>query len=197
MSSVQTHGASSSHLRQPHADVKRLNWGCGPCIAPGWVNADLHPGFGVDLSCDIRGGFPLPDETFEYIVGMHALQDLPYPDIVPALAELRRVLKTGGVLRLGLPDLDKAIRAYLREDHDYFYVPDRDAQDIGAKLVAQIVWYGSVRTPFTYGFVQEMSLRAGFRHVRRCGFRQTMSPYSDIVSLDNRERESLFVEAVR
>lgn len=197
MHSVHPHDAASARLRPMHADAKRLNWGCGPCVAPGWVNADRHPGFGVDLSCDIRDGFPLPDETFEYIVGIHVLQDLPYPDVLPALSELRRVLKAGGVLRLGLPDLDKAIRAYLREDHGYFYVPDRDAQDIGAKLVTQLVWYGSVRTPFTFGFIREMTERAGFRRVRRCSFRETFSPYPDIVSLDNREKETLFVEAER
>jgi hypothetical protein len=64
-------------------------------------------------------------------------------------------------------------------------------------LVAQIVWYGSTRTPFTYGCIQEMLVRAGFRTVVRCGYRETRGPYPAIVDLDNRERESLFVEAVR
>lgn len=32
------------------------------------------------------------------------------------VVEVRRVLKPGGVLRLGLPDLDKALQAYLRKD---------------------------------------------------------------------------------
>jgi SAM-dependent methyltransferase len=174
-----------------------MNIGCGPCCTPGWLNADRHPGEGIDLECDIRRGVPLPEETFDYIVGMHLLQDLPYPDILPALKELRRLLKPDGVLRLGLPDLDKALEAYLRRDHRYFYVPDSDAVDLGAKLITQIIWYGSVRTPMTYGFVQELIVRAGFREARRCPFGETRGPYRDIVALDNRERESLFVEAVR
>jgi SAM-dependent methyltransferase len=175
----------------------RMNIGCGPCTGSGWLNADLHPGEGIDLECDIRQGVPLPEETFDYIVGMHMLQDLPYPDVLPALKELRRLLKREGVLRLGLPDLDKALQAYQRDDHRYFHVPDSDATDLGAKLITQIIWYGSVRTPMTYGFIQELILRAGFREARRCLFRATGSPYADIVVLDNRERESLFVEAVR
>lgn len=63
-----------------------------------------------------------------------------------------------GVLRLALPDLDRAIGAYLRGDTRYFYIPD-DA-------------------------------------VRSAG-RETRSAHPGIVELDNRERESLFVEAIR
>jgi hypothetical protein len=111
------------------------------------------------------------------------------------LKELRRVLVPDGVLRLGLPDLDQAIRAYLAGDHAYFYVPDCDAQSIGTKLVTQLVWYGSVRTPLTFDCIEEWLLREGFGDIRRCDFRRTLSPYPDIVTLDNRPRESFFVEA--
>ena len=41
---------------------------------------------------------------------------------------------------------------------------------------------------------QIRDIRAGFTDVRRCAFRQTASRYPDIVSLDDRERETLFVE---
>jgi hypothetical protein len=124
------------------------------------------------------------------------LQDLAYQEILPALRELRRVLRAGGVLRLGLPDLDRALDAYRRGDARYFYVPDADAASLGGKLVTQIVWYGSVRTPFTFDFAVEQLARAGFARSARCPFRVTGSEYAEIVTLDNRERESLFVEAV-
>ena len=68
---------------------------------------------------------------------------------------------------------------------------------LGAKLVTQIVWYGSVRTPFTFDFAEELLRKAGFASVQRCAFRRTASSYPQIVELDNRERESLFVEAVK
>jgi hypothetical protein len=68
---------------------------------------------------------------------------------------------------------------------------------LSGKLIVQLTWYGSVRTPFTWEFARELLLRAGFRRVARCAFRLTSSRYGDIVELDNRERESLFVEAVK
>jgi SAM-dependent methyltransferase len=173
----------------------RLNWGCGPQPAAGWINSDVIAVPGVDLCCDIRNGLPIDGASIEYAVAMHALQDLQWLDVPVALGELHRVLAPGGVLRLGLPDLDRAIDAYRRGDRDYFYIPDDDARSLSGKLITQIIWYGSVRTPFTFDFIEELLLRAGFRCVTRCEFQRTASRFPDIVRLDNRPRETLFVEA--
>jgi SAM-dependent methyltransferase len=173
----------------------RLNWGCGPRPVPGWINADRQFVEGLQLCGDIGDGLALADSCIDYAVAIHVLQDLAWTDIGGALAELRRVLRPGGVLRLGLPDLDRAIDAYRRNDGRYFYVPDEDARSTGAKLVTQIIWYGSVRTPFNFAFAEEVLQRAGFQHVVRCDFGRSASHWPDIASLDNRPRESLFVEA--
>ena len=178
-------------------DIKRLNWGCGPKGAPGWINSDRNEGRRVDICCDIRQGLPLETDSLDYVVGIHALQDVPYPDLVPVLSELRRVLKPGGVLRLSLPDLDKGIAAYQRNDRDYFLIPDDEVKSIGAKLIVQLLWYGYCRTLFTHDFIREILQKAGFNPVNPCRYRQTASSHPGIVELDNREAESLFVEAIK
>ena len=177
--------------------IRRLNWGCGKRGEPGWINSDQKDGPGIDLSCDIRQGLPLESDSIDYCVSIHALPEVPYPELAPVLQELRRVIKPGGVLRLVLPDLLKAVEAYQRGDVDHFLIPDEDAQKPGAKLVLQLIWYGYSRTLFTHDFVEELLVKAGFSRVERCGFQQTTSSYPDIVALDNREQESLFVEAIR
>jgi hypothetical protein len=60
-----------------------------------------------------------------------------------------------------------------------------------------MIWFGYSRSLFVHDFVEELLERAGFTQVNRCRYRQTGSPWPDIVELDNRERESLFMEAVK
>jgi predicted SAM-dependent methyltransferase len=174
----------------------RLNVGCGPVRAPGWINADRRAEPGIDVAGDLCAGLPLANGSVDYIVAMHVLQDLPYLHIVPALLELRRVLRRCGALRAGVPDLERAIAAFLRGDRGYFHVPDDEVRSAGGKLVVQAIWYGSVRTPFTWDFAREMCAKAGFVETRRARFGETTTPHAGIAALDNRERETLFFEAV-
>jgi predicted SAM-dependent methyltransferase len=179
------------------ATIKRLHWGCGSWRPSGWINSDLKEGPGIDISCDIRDGLPLDTGSIDCVVSIHALQEVAYLYLVPVVQEFRRVLKPDGVLRLGLPDLDKTIQAYLSEDRSYFPIPDEEAKSLGAKLTVHLIWYGYTRTLFTHDFVEELLLKAGFREVDRCGYGETHSQYPGIVELDNREEESLFVEAIK
>ena len=43
--------------------------------------------------------------------------------------------------------------------------------------------------------MEEQLFKADFRRADRCAYGETRSPYAGIVELDNREEESLFVEA--
>jgi predicted SAM-dependent methyltransferase len=177
------------------AAERRLNWGCGEHVAAGWINSDLKDAPHVDLIADVREGLPIATASLDYAVSVHALPELAYEDLVPALRELRRVLKPGGVLRLALPDLDRAIDAYRRGDGDYFEVGPEEVSSLGGRLITQMLWYGYSRSLFTADFAEELLRKAGFERVRRCGFGETSSKFPAIVELDNRRQESFFVEA--
>ena len=177
--------------------VKRLNWGCGGEGAPGWINADLKKGPGIDISGDIRDGLPLESDSLDYVVTVHALPEIHYTELVDVLRELRRVLKPGGTLRIAVPNIDRAIDAYRRGDREFFMVPDGDATSMGGKFVTHLVWYGYTRSLFTKDFVEELLRKAGFEAIHHCRFQWTESGHDEIVELDDREGESLFVEAVK
>jgi predicted SAM-dependent methyltransferase len=179
------------------SQIKRLHWGCGSWRPEGWINSDIKEGPGVDLPCDILKGLPLDTGSIDYAVSICALPEMTYQSLIPVLQELRRVLKPGGVLRLGLADLDKAIAAYQRGDTQHFLVPDEEAKSLGAKLCVYLIWYGYVKLLFTRDFIEEMLLKAGFSKVAQCEFQQTASPWPEITQLDNRPNECLFVEAVK
>jgi SAM-dependent methyltransferase len=177
--------------------VRRLNWCCGEDARRGWINIDRSAGPGVDLVADIREGLPIGSATIDYAVSVHGLQKLAYSDLAPALAELLRVLRPGGTLRLVVPDLDADIRAYTEHDNDHFHVaPDR-ARSRGGRFIAHALACGRSRTLFTFDFAEELLLDAGFVDVTRCRSAETASRFQEIAELDGREGESIFIEATR
>ena len=175
--------------------VRRLNFGCGSITPVGWINSDLQAGPGVDISADVLKGLPLPDDHVDYISSQHVLCELGIYDQVPALTELRRVLKPGGVLRLCLPDFEKNMAAFQTGNSNQFYIWEWDTID--GNFITHVLWYGCNRTLFTWRFLEELLRKAGFADVRRVAFRQTSSAHPEIVDLDDREAESLYVEAVK
>jgi SAM-dependent methyltransferase len=185
-------------LAPPSAETRRLHWGCGTVIAEGWINTDVQKMPGVDLVTDARAGLPFPDGSIHCIASQHVLVELTIRELVPALQELRRVLRPGGVLRMGLPDLERALEAYARRDTSYFHlIPDKAARVLSGKLMCLLLWHGHSRTPLTYEWMEELMLRAGFREVVRCEYGVTRSSFPELATLDGRPRESFFVEATK
>ena len=176
-------------------EVRRLHWGCGKVTPAGWINSDLKPGPGVDIAGDILDGLPCEDDSIDYISSQHALVELKIYDQIAALSELRRVLKPGGVLRLCLPDLDRAIAAYQNGQREYFHIWDWDT--VAGNFITHVLWYNLTCTPITYEFAEELLKKAGFSGVIRVGYRQTASPHPEIVELDGRPAESFYVEATK
>jgi predicted SAM-dependent methyltransferase len=189
--------SSQSLTPRSARSIRRLNWGCGEHIAPGWINSDVKDGPGIDLVADVRDGLPLADESLHYAVSIHALPELAYPELDFVLMELRRVLVPGGILRLALPDFSKGIDAYLRGDMDYFQVDPAEVKTLGGRFIVHMLWYGYSRTLFTVDFATELLAKAGFVDICECPFQGTASPYPEIVDLDNRPIESFFIEGRR
>jgi SAM-dependent methyltransferase len=194
---------SSGHSHRGNGDanrdngvIRRLHWGCGPLVAPGWINSDVREFPGVDICCDILNGLPLEDDSIDYISSQHALPEIGLWEQEPALRELRRVLKPAGVFRTSLPDFDSAIAAYQEGRRDRLWNWNWETVDGDfIEFVVDLPLY--VRMIYTYIFAEELASKAGFSEVRRVAFRETASAYPEIVELDNRPDESFYLEAVK
>ena len=78
--------------------MNRLDFGSAFEVHEGWTAFDLID-YGHNAVGDILDGLPWSDYHFDMIVANHSLQAIRFDDLPRALAELRRVLKVGGVLQ--------------------------------------------------------------------------------------------------
>jgi predicted SAM-dependent methyltransferase len=96
----------------------KLHIGCGKGHLPGWINIDVHP---APLAMNVLRGLPFGDGSTGFVFVSHLLEHLYFPrDVQPFLAELRRVLAPGGIVRIVVPDIGKCIEAYVHNDREFF-----------------------------------------------------------------------------
>lgn len=92
----------------------KLNLACGRDVTKKlpkpWLNVDVA-GNAADMHCDVRS---LPDkwtECFDEVRASHVLEHLFMEEFDSVISEWVRVLKTGGKIRIIVPDLDIIIKA--------------------------------------------------------------------------------------
>lgn len=87
---------------------KLLHVGAGGLYYEGFENSDMRREWkGKVLKLDqvfpLGGIWPYEDASVDGVVGMHVFQQLTWRELVMAFQEIYRVLKPGGVLRMGVP----------------------------------------------------------------------------------------------
>ncbi len=94
--------------------LKKLNFGCGSRYAAGWTNIDFR-GDGTNvIRANLLSGFPFADHTFDAVYSSHVLEHFTPEQGAFLLKESNRVLRSGGTLRIVVPDLEASCREYLR-----------------------------------------------------------------------------------
>ena len=102
---------------------KVCNLGCGRTFHQGSqeaspeayvVRVDLNEAAKPDFRCDVRCLPTEWKETFDEVHAYHVLEHIRWEESDDTLEEWIRILKPGGVLKLGLPDLKAAARKILK-----------------------------------------------------------------------------------
>lgn len=103
------------------------------------------------------------------------------------LADVHRVLKPGGTVRVCVPDLEYIVNRYLRGEREetierYFFYSSSARNELSTRH-------------YQYDCVMLRNLLEGegYAHVRRCAPRDGLTP--DLDRLDRLSNETLFVEA--
>lgn len=150
--------------------ANKLHLCCGNRdFGDGWVNIDAFSAKHIHYQIKDLNVLPFEDESFDLIYCSHAIGYFDRQEIVPILAEWRRVLKKGGTLRLATPDFDSI---------NYIYRTGRvDLKDILGLLYGKwnVPGIGNIYFKTTYDFVslRELLVENGFSSVNLYDFRDT------------------------
>jgi predicted SAM-dependent methyltransferase len=94
-----------------------LNVACGPQVLEGFLNIDLLPCANDVVAWDCRRSVPVGDGKAAGIRAEQFVEHLETREELPEfLADCRRALRPGGVLRIIVPDAARYLKAYCEPD---------------------------------------------------------------------------------
>jgi predicted SAM-dependent methyltransferase len=142
---------------------------------------------------DLRKPMPFLDGHFDGILASHVLEHLDLQETLVILNECKRVLKDGGVLRISVPDAERFYSLSLKEKIGpvNWGEPGRE----GVSFMRYALFFEQHKQVFSKQVLFCYLLETDFSAFSEVKFQQTICP--GLADLDNRERFSLFVEAVK
>jgi len=134
-----------------------------------WINLDANF---LTAKCDVWANLedPLPfrDNSVDVFYSHHVIEHISDRNLSKHFLEMHRCLKPGGMIRVGGPNGDMAIRKYLHGDASWFSdFPDRHSS-IGGKLNNFIFCRNEHLTILTPSYLEELSTMAGFERFSIC-----------------------------
>jgi predicted SAM-dependent methyltransferase len=145
---------------------------------------------------------PLPDGSLEVVYSSHVLEHLDSSEAERFLAEVYRVLRPGGIIRLALPDLRRRAEKYMADgDADEFMgslnMREDSVHSLRTKLRLLIVGDREHRWMYDSRSLIRLLQKSRFVDAREMAPGETTIPDPGSLNLYERQEESIYVEAHR
>jgi len=180
------------------------NIGCGPFGQDGWVNVDLMKLKNVSFTFDTRKRLPFKNETVNRIRVEHFFEHLDKSSEAPFfLEECKRVMKEGAVLRIVVPDIEKFIAAYYKNDKNLWaglgYDIDALPKGFDTKIaILNHIFRQDGEHKYAYDFesLNFVLLKHGFKNITRQQYRESLDEQLKD-DQENHSNHSLYVDCTR
>ena len=90
----------------------KLHLGCGSKHIDGFINIDARELPGVDEVDDVKLLTKFSKDSIDLIYASHILEHITRLEYTNVLSRWYELLKTGGVLRIAVPDIEKVFEHY-------------------------------------------------------------------------------------
>ena len=89
-----------------------LNVGCGNKFHKQWVNVDMTSNSEDVMAANLLKGIPFPDNHYDVLYHSQVLEHFPKEKAQDFIRECFRVLKTNGIIRVVVPNLENIVDEY-------------------------------------------------------------------------------------
>ncbi len=187
-----------------------IGGGKGHPKLPGWTIIDLRDT--ADLVLDIsREPLPYADASVDVVFTSHTLEHIQPANLGFVLDEFRRVLKpghvtdgrfSGGLLRIAVPDIALAIRAYAAGDLAFFKKAELTYRDPEAPIGGLLAsWFYSISPLgnghvhcFDEAYLAHWLTTHGFDRCVRSSYRKSVLEELRSDAFDRRPNSSLYMD---
>lgn len=199
-----------------------VHYGCGWCAPPNWRNFDAsptlrferlpiigrlytknHKRFPNNIEYgDIIKGLPVPDNACKGVYCSHVLEHLSLIDFRLALRNTYKILKSRGVFRFVLPDLEYAIKKYLNDTSSSAAINFLKETSLGLEKRPKgfkeflKYWLGNSQHLWMWDYksiVQELE-NVGFIHIDKSQYADSIDPKFNEVEDKERWENCLGIE---
>lgn len=135
-----------------------------------WINVDANKvTCKCDVWADISHGLPFRDRSVDCFYSHHVIEHLPDTFLITHFQDMFRCLKPGGgMIRVGGPNGDSAIRKFVENDFSWFSNWPDKRSSIGGKFANVIFCRNEHLTILTESYLTELARDAGFEDVAVC-----------------------------
>ena len=145
--------------------MKKLHLGCGNKHINGFINIDARDLPSVDLVEDVKTLKSFDNNSIDLIYASHILEHITRVEYTDVLTKWYNLLKSGGILRIAVPDIEKVFQHY---------------QNNGDLRQLRGFLWGGQSHGFNYHYcgwdfktLEEDLLKIGFSEIKRYEWRET------------------------
>lgn len=140
-----------------------------------------------NMACDLTLGLPIASNCVTHIYSSHLIEHLTYAQVDSLLSECKRVLRTGGKIRIVCPDLKKYITFYNQSGSPHF--------SRGAYAIFFVCQTSGHISCWDYNLLSHFLLSNGFVNVSESSCQSTSISFPVAHEPKEKAWESLYVEA--
>jgi len=137
-----------------------IHLGCGDINSSEFINVDCRPAPHIHYVRDVSDLSIFPDNYADLVYACHVLEHIHHNALKKTLWEWMRILKSDGILRLSVPNLDALV--------DIYEACGRDIDSIARPLMGGQDYPWNIHySVFNFKYLSGLLVEVGFRSVRK------------------------------